>query len=370
MIDSDEIAGRKNKAIEAELAAETTAFSGAARWLIALATVGAIIVAINQLFNFRIGGYAMLEGMYLYILAGTFLAISFLCFRIKGGVSSQIPWYDWALALLALGIAGYFAFTRSESLDNGWEYAAPQTAIWFSIAFYILILEATRRTGGLVLFLVVFLFSLYPTFAEDMPDPLNGFTQPFTDVIPFFMISAEASFGIPMQAFGNLVIGFILFGAVLQYTGGGRFFNDLAMALVGQYRGGAGKVSIFASGFMGSMSGSVISNVLTTGVVSIPAMKNSGFSARFAAATEACASTGGVLMPPIMGATAFVMASWLGLPYVEIMIAAAIPSALYYFGLFVQIDAYSGRRGLKGLAKAELPQVRATAGFTFSFLPC
>ncbi|MAL77764.1 MAG: C4-dicarboxylate ABC transporter [Sneathiella sp.] len=368
MIDSDEIAGRKNKAIEAELAAETTAFSGAARWLIALATVGAIIVAINQLFNFRIGGYAMLEGMYLYILAGTFLAISFLCFRIKGGVSSQIPWYDWALALLALGIAGYFAFTRSESLDNGWEYAAPQTAIWFSIAFYILILEATRRTGGLVLFLVVFLFSLYPTFAEDMPDPLNGFTQPFTDVIPFFMISAEASFGIPMQAFGNLVIGFILFGAVLQYTGGGRFFNDLAMALVGQYRGGAGKVSIFASGFMGSMSGSVISNVLTTGVVSIPAMKNSGFSARFAAATEACASTGGVLMPPIMGATAFVMASWLGVPYVEIMIAAAIPSALYYFGLFIQIDAYSGRRGLKGLMKAELPQIRAVLGHGWVYI--
>ncbi len=132
------------------------------------------------------------------------------------------------------------------------------------------------------------------------------------------------------------------------------------MALVGGYRGGAGKVSIFASGFMGSMSGSVISNVLTTGAVSIPAMKTSGFSARYAAATEACASTGGVLMPPIMGATAFVMASWLGRPYVEIMLAAAIPSLLYYFGLFVQIDAYSARRGLPGLSREELPQVWQT----------
>ena len=106
-----------------------------------------------------------------------------------------------------------------------------------------------------------------------MPDPLSGFQQPFWDLAAYHMISSESSFGIPMRAFGNLVIGFILFGAVLQFTGGGKFFNNPAMALVGGYRGGAAKVSIFASGFMGSMSGSVISNVLTTGAVSIPAMK-------------------------------------------------------------------------------------------------
>ncbi|MEM1299847.1 MAG: TRAP transporter fused permease subunit, partial [Pseudomonadota bacterium] len=188
----------------------------------------------------------------------------------------------------------------------------------------------------------------------------SGFQQPFRDVIPFFMISSEASFGIPMRAFGNLVIGFILFGAILQFTGGGKFFNDLALSLVGRYRGGAAKVAIFASGFMGSMSGSVISNVLTTGAVSIPAMKKTGFSSRYAAATEACASTGGVLMPPIMGATAFVMASWLSRPYVEIMLAAAVPSILYYFGLFAQIDAYSARRGLKGMPSELLPRLVAT----------
>jgi TRAP-type uncharacterized transport system fused permease subunit len=147
----------------------------------------------------------------------------------------------------------------------------------------------------------------------------------------FHVVSSESALGIPMRAFGQLVIGFILFGATLQYTGGGTFFNDLAMALVGRFRGGAAKVAIFASGFMGSMSGSVISNVLTTGSVTIPAMKRSGFSARYAAGTEACASTGGVLMPPVMGATAFVMASFLGRPYVEIVMAAAIPSILLLF---------------------------------------
>ena len=352
------VTDRKAKALEEELASERLKFSGAARWYIGILTTVAILLAIKQLFNLRYG-LVMLEGTYLYLLAGIFLSVTFLAFRITGQRSAEAPWYDWILAFLTLLVGGYFAYTSDASQRNGWEYAAPATATWMSVVFYLLILEGTRRAGGLILFAVVLVFSLYPTFAGSIPDPLSGFTQPFTDVVPYFMISAEASFGIPMQAFGTLVIGFILFGAVLQFTGGGRFFNDLAMGLVGQYRGGAGKVSIFASGFMGSMSGSVISNVLTTGAVSIPAMKSSGFSARFAAATEACASTGGVLMPPIMGATAFVMASWLGLPYVDIMIAAAIPSALYYFGLFVQIDAYSARHGLSGLSKNELPKLGA-----------
>ncbi len=353
---------RGGSALEAERQAERLTFSGAARWMIILFTLAAIGIAINQLFNLRIGGYSFLEGMYLYILAGLFLSLTFITFRAGGAPSPKVPWYDWLLAAATVGISVFFVMTAGQSLDSGWEYAAPDRAVWASIAYYILILEGTRRAGGLVLFGIVLLFSLYPTFAEHVPDPLNGFTQPFTDVIPYFMISSEASFGIPMRAFGNLVIGFILFGAVLQFTGGGKFFNNLAMAMVGGYRGGAAKVSIFASGFMGSMSGSVISNVLTTGSVSIPAMKKTGFSPRYAAATEACASTGGVLMPPIMGATAFVIASWLSRPYVEIMLAAAIPSLLYFFGLFVQIDAYSARRGLKGLPKADRPNVMKTLG--------
>ena len=360
MTQTDSSSARGGAAIEAERAAERLTFTGAPRWMILICTLAAIGLAVNQLFNLRLGGYSFLEGMYLYLLAGLFLSLTFISFRAYGPPSPRVPWYDWLLAALTLAVAGFFVWTSDESLDSGWEYAPPDHAVWVSIAFYLLILEGTRRAGGTVLFFIVLLFSLYPTFAEHVPDPLNGFTQPFRDVVPFFMISSEASFGIPMRAFGNLVIGFILFGAVLQFTGGGKFFNNLALSLVGGYRGGAAKVSIFASGFMGSMSGSVISNVLTTGAVSIPAMKKTGFSARYAAATEACASTGGVLMPPIMGATAFVIASWLSRPYVEIMLAAAIPSLLYFFGLFMQIDAYSARRGLKGMARADLPRIGAT----------
>lgn len=349
-----------NAALDAELSVGKLRLHGVMQWYVITATLAAILASVNQLFNLRLGNYTMLEGQYLYILAGLFLSVTFVCFRVDGKASAHAPWYDWMLALASLIVAVYFVATASESLDSGWEYAAPQRAVVFSVALYVLILEATRRAGGWVLFGIVATFSLYPTFAGSMPDPLSGFQSPFLDVVPYFMISSEASFGIPMNAFGNLVIGFVLFGAILQFTGGGKFFNNLALALVGQFRGGAAKVAIFASGFMGSMSGSVISNVLTTGAVSIPAMKRTGFSARYAAATEACASTGGVLMPPIMGATAFVMAAWLSRPYVDIMMAAAVPSILYYFGLFVQIDAYAARNDLRGLPRSELPRLKET----------
>ncbi|MEX2518493.1 MAG: TRAP transporter fused permease subunit, partial [Paracoccaceae bacterium] len=326
-----------------------------AQLAVAVLTLAAIALSINQLFNIQLFGVVLIEGRYLYILAGSFLALAFLVFPFR---RAQGPgWPDWALFALSLIISAYFVATAETSLEQGWEFAAPDEARWASIVLYVLILEATRRAGGLVLFIIVLLVSLYPTVADKMPDPISGYASPFWDLAAYHMISSESSFGIPMRAFGSLVIGFIVFGAVLQQTGGGKFFNDLALALVGRYRGGAAKVAIFASGFMGSMSGSVISNVLTTGAVSIPAMKRTGFSARYAAATEACASTGGVLMPPIMGATAFVMASFLSRPYIDIAIAAAIPSLLFYFGLFAQIDAYAARRGLKGMERSEVPRL-------------
>ncbi len=344
--------------------------NGLANWVMLAGTAAAVFLSVHQLFNLQFFGIVLIEGMYLYILAGIFLGLAFLCFRATKHQPAGVPWYDWVLCAAAFAVAGYFAWTADESLDLGWEYAPPETARWASLVFYLLILEATRRAGGLVLFCIVFVFSVYPTFADKMPDPLSGFASPFMDVVPYHMISSESSFGIPMRAFGGLVIGFIVFGAVLQRTGGGKFFNDLALALVGRYRGGAAKVAIFGSGFMGSMSGSVISNVLTTGAVSIPAMKRTGFAPRYAAATEACASTGGVLMPPVMGATAFVMASFLSMPYAEIALAAAIPSLLFYFGLFVQIDAYAARERLEGMKREELPSLIAALreGWVYLFV--
>jgi TRAP transporter 4TM/12TM fusion protein len=140
-------------------------------------------------------------------------------------------------------------------------------------------------------------------------------------------------------------------------TGAGKFFINLAFALCGTFRGGAAKVGIFASALLGMMSGSIVSNVLTAGTMTIPVMKRSGFRASYAGAIEACASTGAVLAPPVMGATAFVMAQFLNVSYAEVALAAIIPAALYYAGLFMQVDAYAARHGLKGISRAELPSV-------------
>ena len=202
-------------------------------------------MSVYQLFG--LGRYVttLLQGQYLYLLGGLFLAQVFLCFRMFKAAPAIPQWYDWALSALALAGMGYFAATAEQSLDSGWEYAAPDTARWVSLLVYLLILEGTRRAGGFTLFIIVAVFSVYPTFADKVPNPLNGFAQPFWDTVPYHIISAESSFGIPMRAFGTLVIGFILFGAVLQRTGGGKFFNDLALALVGRFRGGAAKVAIF-----------------------------------------------------------------------------------------------------------------------------
>lgn len=332
--------------------------SGVARWVVMGGTLAGLVLVVHQLFNLQAFGIVLIDGRYLYILGGLFLALSFLIFQLKGGKGGKPMLIDWALFALSLGCTVYLSNTAQQNLSQGWEYAPPQTAQYVAVLFFVLVLEATRRAGGLVLFTIVTIFAFYPTFAGHVPSPLTGFQSTFMQTVPYHIYSSESSFGIPMKAFGGVVIGFILFGAVLQRTGGGQFFNDLALGLVGGYRGGAAKVSIFASGFMGSMSGSVISNVLTTGAVSIPAMRRTGFSAKTAAATEAVASTGGVLMPPIMGATAFIMASFLSRPYIDIALAAAIPSILFYWGLFTQIDAYSAKRGLRGLPKPDLPVLR------------
>lgn len=351
-----EAKGIEQVAIDGATPAERLA--GPARWVVVIGTLMSLALVINQLFNIQLFGIVLIEGRYLYILGGSFLALSFLIFQMRGGKGGVPSLLDWALFGIALASTAYLAQTAQQNLSSGWEYAAPERAQYVSVVFFVLVLEACRRAGGMVLFMIVTFFAFYPTFAGIVPDPFSGFQSTFMQTVPYHIYSAESSFGIPMKAFGGVVIGFILFGAVLQRTGGGQFFNDLALGLVGGYRGGAAKVSIFASGFMGSMSGSVISNVLTTGAVSIPAMRKTGFSAKTAAATEACASTGGVLMPPIMGATAFIMASFLSRPYVEIALAAAIPSILFYWGLFTGIDAYAAKRGLRGLPKPDLPRLK------------
>ena len=268
-----------------------------------------------------------------------------------------VPWFDVLLAVVSFCVAGYFALKGNEILDVGWEYDAPEHAKYLAFLLWALVLEATRRAGGTAIFYICLIVSIYPMISHYAPGFLFG--EPVTPevTVGFHMFGTESVLGIPMNAFANLVVGFLIFGVALQYTGGGAFFLNLAFALLGRHRGGPAKVAIFSSGLMGSMSGSVITNVLTTGVMTIPAMKRVGFRSSYAGGVEACASTGGVLMPPVMGATAFVMATFLEIPYAQIVIAAAFPSVFYYLGLFLQIDAYAARNDLKGLPAEELPSV-------------
>jgi TRAP transporter 4TM/12TM fusion protein len=226
---------------------------------------------------------------------------------------------------------------------------------------WVLTMEGLRRTGGWSLVLSVLPFSVYPLFAEwSWLGPLRGNQSSLDQAVAYHMLSNESLLGIPMRAFAETVIGFLVFGTALMLTGAGKFFINLAFALCGTFRGGAAKVGIFASGLLGMMSGSVVSNVLTAGTMTIPTMKRTGFSPSYAGAIEACASTGAVLAPPVMGATAFVIAEFLNIGYAEVALAAAIPAALYYLALFMQVDAYAARNRLEGLPRAELPSVWAT----------
>nr|WP_199899370.1 TRAP transporter fused permease subunit [Sneathiella glossodoripedis] len=327
-----------------------------------ISAIAVLLLSINQLFNFGFFvGYTFLSNQYAYIIAGFLLPLIFLMWPMTSRSSkTSVPLYDGILAAIMMGICFYFAYSSEKILDEGWEYLAPEHAVYMSYLFWAMIFECTRRAGGIAIFAIVVVISFYPTFADVMPGPIAGAAATLPDTAIFHTMSSESVLGIPLRAFTNLVIGFLVFGVALQYTGGGKFFINFAFALLGHVRGGPAKVAIFSSGLMGSMSGSVITNVLTTGVLSIPAMRRVGFSRSYAGGVETCASTGGVLMPPIMGATAFIMATFLEIPYIDIAIAAIIPSILYFFGLFIQIDAYAAKNDLKGLPREELPSLKQT----------
>jgi len=333
-------------------------------WRAVVITVTVIVTALaaNQLFNagFFIG-HTWLDNEYQYALFGLLVPMIFLIFPATSkSAMNKVPWYDIVLCVVTFFLLLFFFINAEKIVDSGWEMGAPDHIVALGLVLWLLVLEGTRRAGGTALFTIVLIISLYPLYAEVMPGPISGLSSTLSDTTAYHTLSAESMLGIPMQALANLVIGFLIFGVALTHTGGGKFFIDLAFSLLGHVRGGPAKVAIFSSGLMGSMSGSVITNVITTGVLTIPAMKKTGFRASYAGGVEACASTGGVLMPPIMGSTAFIMAVFLDVPYITIAVAAIIPSVLYYLALFIQIDSYAARNDMPGLPREKLPKIKDT----------
>jgi TRAP transporter 4TM/12TM fusion protein len=319
-----------------------------------------IILAVNQLFSLALFGFSPLDTSYLYLSLAFYLSTAFIIYPAVKSAADKVPWYDVVLFLVAAIINIYFGVHGKDIIERGWEYRAPLAPTLFSVFLWLLVLEAVRRSTDIYMVLMCSIFSVFPLFAIYMPGFLQGQSYDILTSARLYAMGTSGILGIPLDVVCTLLIGFMVFGIVLQSTGGGTFFFKLAQSLLGHTRGGAAKISILASAFFGMISGSTTSNTLTIGAMTISAMKTTGFPSHLAAAIEACASTGGPIMPPVMGAAAFIMASFLNVPYAYVAIGAFIPACLYYLGLFVQVDGYAAKANLKGLSKEELPSFWAT----------
>ncbi len=344
------------------------------RWLLVALTGATILLCINQQFNLRfLIGHTQLNTEYFYLLIVLMLPFTFVLFPgSEKAPIDRVPWYDAVLFVVTVAAATHLMLNIRKAAELGWEFnGAPMPVIVTGVVMWALLMEALRRTGGWSLLLSILPFTLYPLFAESKwLGPLKGTQSTLEQATAYHVLSTESLLGIPIQAFADTVIGFLVFGTALMLTGAGKFFINLAFGLCGTFRGGAAKVGIFASALLGMMSGSIVSNVLTAGTMTIPTMKRTGFSPSYAGAIEACASTGAVLAPPVMGATAFVIAQFLNVSYAEVALAAVIPAVLYYLGLFMQVDSYAARRNLKGLKREELPSIKQTLkeGWYYAFV--
>lgn len=300
-------------------------------------------------------GIAIFDQQALGIVLGLGLAIVFIAVPARGRSSSlerTVPIYDAIFALLATLAGIYFAW-RYPVLTNEFYFRQTETFI-VGIIFIPLVIEALRRTAGLGLVTILGVFLFYGLFADLVPGQLEGRAQAFPKLVSYLGVDLNALFGLPLVIITSIVILFIFLGQLLLRTGGSEWFTDLAIALTGRSRGGSAKIAIVASGLFGSISGSAVSNVASTGVLTIPLMRKGGYSPQAAGAFEAVASTGGQIMPPIMGAAAFLMAERLAVGYSEIIAAALLPALLYYIAVFIQADVEAARRNIPPIPREQM----------------
>ncbi|WP_160141579.1 TRAP transporter permease [Salicibibacter halophilus] len=315
----------------------------------------AIFLSVNQIFYLGLFGITPIFEGYLYFLLACFIPLAFIIWPAKKSAGVQkIKWYDVILFLIPLVFFTYLGLNAETVTLMGWGTSAPTLPTIGSILVWFIVLEALRRVAGLVLMLISLVFSLFPLVTGYMPvNFLRGIPQDFVTTATNHIMSGNSILGVPMRTLGDLLVGFLIFGVVLVHTKGGDFFFNLAKSLFGRQRGGPAKVSVMGSAFFGMLSGSAVSNVVTTGSMTIPAMKRIGYSKHKAAAIEAASSTGGTTTPPIMGSAAFIMASFLAVPYGEIALAAAIPALLYFVGVLTQVDAYAAKHKIAGTPSDE-----------------
>jgi TRAP transporter 4TM/12TM fusion protein len=301
---------------------------------------------------------------------GLFLALSlfatFILVPARGRKDrAYVPWYDQIAALAGLGVGLYIFFQYPKLVDTLGEITT-QSMVLGSLTV-LLLAEGSRRLIGWPLVIIAIAFVLYALFAYIFPGDLYGRGWSIPRLATYLYLDANGIFGLPLQVGSGLVLVFILFGEALHAVGGAAFLSDFALAVMGRFRGGQAKIAIMSSSLFGNISGSAVANVVVDGAFTIPMMKKAGYPAPVAAAVEAVASTGGQIMPPVMGAAAFLIAEYLGMPYAEVALAALVPAVLYYVALFIQVDLLAGRNGMHGLPIVDLPRLlpvmKRSAGF-------
>lgn len=301
-------------------------------------------------------------GLFLALtLCATFLTVP----EGASGHRDRVPWYDLLAATAGL-VVGLYIFVYYPSFVNSLGEIHPDRVIMGSITV-VLLCEACRRLTGWSLVIIAAIFLFYAFFAYLFPGPFYGRGWSLNRIATYLYLDRNGIFGQSLEVASGIVLVFILFGNVLYAVGGAAFLTDFSLSLMGRFRGGPAKMAIVSSSLFGTISGSAVANVVVDGTMTIPMMKKSGYPAPIAAAVEATASCGGQIMPPVMGAAAFLIAEYLQMPYSEVALRALVPAVLFYVALFVQVDLLAGRNGLRGVAQDELPKLgnvmRGSPGF-------
>ncbi len=293
-----------------------------------------------------------------------------LVFMVNPVFSRYSPLYQFGrLSDLVFAVVSVWAGFRLSNFDyNDLSFLLDglgNVDLYTGAVLIVLLLEATRRTVGWVMSAIAILFLVYAMFGNVLPDSFASKGFDLQEIIRFHIFSTNGVFGAPLAISAGVVFVFVLFGALLQVTGAGQFFIDCAFAIAGRYRGGPAKASVLASAALGSISGSAIANTVTTGALTIPMMKKLGYKPEQAAGIEAAASTGGQIMPPVMGAGAFVMAQFTGLPYAEILMVSIAPAILYFFCTLLYVHLMACKLGLSGMDNVQKVAVVVKQGWHY-----
>ena len=299
-------------------------------------------------------GLYLFNEQFLIAMLGVALTAIFIGLPAFGeGEKKSVPAYDWVLAALAIACTVFIYIKFPDYSEQQSDRPIDGLIVAFILA--ALVLEALRRTVGNVLVIVTACFIIYGLLGQLIPGELQGRPVKITQLAYYLIWDGGSMLGTPVLVASTIVIAFVLFGFLLFESGGSDFFTDVSLALMGRYRGGSAKIAVTASGLFGSISGSAVSNVMSTGVITIPLMRQGGYRAQTAGAIEAVASTGGQLMPPVMGAAAFLMAEFLQVPYSDVVLAALLPAVLYYYALFIQADLIAAREGIERVPDDKIP---------------